>query len=226
MHWTNIGLILVAGFDLGLSLLIWLKNPKNKINISLAVAIVFLAVWTLGSGLMREAQDTWSAMFWGKFLNVGGITLIIPFFFFTLYFPYQSYVLSVRAKALIFLSMVSVLVILFYPNWYLLDEGITLSPHSNNYHFNHGYKIFVVYFLFYIIWAYVNLYKKYRTSQGYVRFQLKYILAGTGIISFFGTIFGTIAPLFTEGKYFWIGPYFALPMIVILTYFVFYYKAK
>jgi|SRR3989338_9645020 len=221
MSLINIGLIFVAGLDLGIALLIWLRNPKNKINISLPVGIVFLAIWTFGSAMMREATSVSSALFWGKILNIGGIVLIVPFWLFSEYFPYQIKKLSKIKISLAFLMMVIILIVLYIPNLYLLESGIVLNPSSNNYHFNHGYKLFVAYFLFFMFLAYYNFFTKYKNSQGFLRTQLYYIIVGTGVVSLFGTIFGAITPLFYEGRYFWIGPYFALPMIVILTYFVF-----
>lgn len=88
MHWTNIGLLVITGLDLGLAFLIWLKNPKHKINIFLSVAIFFLAIWTLGTSMFREAQMIATAVFWGKILNLGGILLVPSFFYFSIYFPY------------------------------------------------------------------------------------------------------------------------------------------
>lgn len=226
MHWTNIGLILVAGLDLGMALLIWLRNPKNKINISFALAIFFLAGWTFGTGMYREATDLESIRLWVRVLNFFGITLVIPFLFFTVYFPYQSFLLSLKTKIIIFFSWLILVFIFFIPNFYFIDDRFIINPPFNDNKFGHGYKIFIIYFLFYIFWAYYNLFYKYKNSHGYTRIQLGYIIIGTGIISFFGTIFGGISPIFINAKYFWLGPYFALPMIMFFIYFGFYYQRK
>lgn len=209
-----------------MALLIWLRDPKNKINIALGLAILFLAEWTFGSGMFRESKNIEAAIFWVKVVEFGGISLIIPFFMFSYYYPFQKTIFSKKKLFYIFLSWFIVLLFLFTPNLYFFNDGITINPPKNNYIFNYGYNVFVMYFLFYISWAYINLFKKYKESHGFIRTQLSYIIIGTGIISLFGTFFGVITTLFFDAKYFWIGSYFSVPMIIILIYFAFYYKAK
>lgn len=226
MHWTNIGLILVAGLDFGMALLIWLRNPRHKINISFAITIFFLAVWTFGAGMFRESQTVEAAIFWARALNIGGIILIIPFLLFTIYFPYQTFRLSNLTKGIITLAVIGILVVLFAPDFWFIRNTLVISPPNNNYQVTWGYYLFNIYFLFYIGWAYLNLLRKFLVSTGFVRIQLRFILIGTGVISFFGTVLSSISPIFFNLKYFWIGPYFALPMIVILIYFIFHYPVK
>ena len=226
MHWTDIGLILVAGLDLGMALLIWLKNPRNKINVSLGVAILLLAIWTFGIAMLREAVTPQAIIFWARSLNVGGITLIIPFLLFTIYFPYQTFNLSSQTKWFILFSIIGILVVLFVPDLWFIRNSVVISPPHNNYQISLGYYLFNIYFLFYLCWSYYNLFRKFTASVGFVRTQLGFILAGTGVISFFGTALGAISPIFFNLKYFWLGPYFALPMIVCLLYFGFYYRPK
>ena len=70
-----------------------------------------------------------------------------------------------------------------------------------------------------------DLIKKYKVSQGFARMQLSYLLLGTIILGVFGSIFGAFIPLVLGelGPY-WIGPFFAVPMVIILCLFV--YKSK
>lgn len=226
MHWASIGLILVAGLDIGVALLIWLRNYRNKINQSFALMLLFLAVWTFGCAMFREAPTAEAVMLWVRTLNVGGIILIVPFLLFSIYFPFQTYQLTGLLKTAIFLPMFGVLIVLFIPDVWFSPSSIIINPPHNNFRINFGYYIFTLYFLIFIGWAYYNLIRKYLSSEGFTRSQLKLIIAGTSIASFFGTLFGAISPLLYEAKYFWIGPYFSLPMIVYLVYFAFYYRSK
>ena len=224
MSWTNIGLIFVAGLDLGMAVLMWLRNPRNKINISFAIAIFFLATWTFGVAMFREVNTLNSAWFWTWVQNGSGALMVVPFFIFSIYFPYQNFVLKTWHKILIFISIVIVLLFVFIPGAWV--RVIFLRPHDNYYNLNRwGIGYFALHFYFYLGFAFVNLIKKYLSSSGFIKDQLKYIIFGCSIISFFGSIFGVIIPLISArlGPY-WFGPYFSVFMIIFLVYFGFYYN--
>src|SRR3989338_388236 len=134
MSLINIGLIFVAGLDLGMAFLMWLRNPKNKINISFAVAIFFLATWTLGVAMFGEAATMKSAWFWVWIQNFAGGLMVIPFFIFSIYFPYQNFVLKNWHKFLIFLSIGALAINVFVPGIWI--KVIYLQPHNNDYLIN------------------------------------------------------------------------------------------
>lgn len=224
MHWTNIGLILVAGLDLGMALLIWLRNPRNKINVSFALATIFVGIWSMGSGMLRESITSSGVILWGIILNLGAILLTVFFLLFTFYFPYQIRIISFYKKLYIIISTSICIIILFVPNLWFFRDNIVINPPQNDYTINFGYYIFLMIFFIDMIWAYLNLVKKFRLSGGYASIQLLNIIISTGVLSLFGTFFGAITPLFFKLKYFWIGPYFSLPMIFLLVYFIFHYK--
>lgn len=226
MDWASIGLILVAGLDLGMALLIWLRNPKNKINIFFGLTIFFLAVWSFGCALFKEASSIEVVITSIRILNIGGIIMVIPFFLFSLYFPYETHRLSLISKIFTFLSMIVMIVVLFYPDLWFIRKSIVVMPPNNYFEINFGYWFFSLYFLFYIIFAYYNLLMKYKVSVGFNRVRLYYILIGTGPLAFFGTIVGLVSPFIYNAKYFWVGPYFSIPMLICLIYFAFYYKVK
>ena len=222
----NLGLIFVAGLDLGVALLIWLKNPRNRINIWLAISILFLGIWTLAVGMFKEAGTIDGAWFWTIVQNGSGAIMVVPFFIFSVYFPYQHFYFKAWHKWLMVFSLIIMLVIVCTPGAW--TQKIILNPHDNDYETNRwGLGYFGLHFYFYIIFAYVNLIKKYLKSFGVIRDQLKYIIVGTGIISFFGSIFGIVIPLYLAGLGpHWIGPYFAVFMIIVLIYFGFFWRAK
>lgn len=226
MAWQNLGLIFVAGLDLGMALLIWLKNSKNKINISFSLAILLLAIWTLAVGMFKEATTLPTARIWTWIQNFSGGLMVIPFFLFSIYFPYQNFVLKNWHRLLISLSILPLIYIVFVPGAWIKE--IYFFPHSNDYLINRfGLLYFAIFFYFYVIFAFVNLIRKYLSSSGFIQEQLKYLIISSSIISFFGSIFGVIIPLILAhvGPH-WLGPYFSLFMILFLVYFGFYYKGR
>ncbi|MCX6706151.1 MAG: hypothetical protein NTV24_03570, partial [Candidatus Woesebacteria bacterium] len=67
-----------------------------------------------------------------------------------------------------------------------------------------------------------NFFKKFKISSGLIRTQLSYFIFSTIIVAVIGSIFGAIIPLVLNdlGPY-WIGPYFAVPTVIILLKFIY-----
>ncbi len=222
MSLVNLGLIFVAIIDLCFAVFIYFSNPKNKINISFALTIFFVSSWTLGIAMFREAQTEYSALIWIWIQNGSGSLIVIPFFLFSLYFPYQRNVLKLWQKFFIAVSIMFVILDVITPNAW--TKEIQLIPSKNDFSVNFwGVLYFVFFFYFYTILSFYNLLIKYLHSQGFIKIQLIYLLAATGIIAIFGAFFGAILPfiLLRSGGLYWIGPYFAVPMVFILSYFIY-----
>jgi len=222
MHYINLGLIFVAGLDVGLAALIYWRNKRSKINLTLALSIVFLATWTLGIAMFREATTEFSATAWTWVQNTSGAFIVVPFFFFSIYFPYQTVVLKKWHLVLVYISLVAVSLVVFFSNAWI--KQIHFIPSANDYDINFwGIAYFNLHFYFYLILTFYNLVKKYLVSGGFVRKQLLYTVLASFIIALFGGIFGAIIPLVllrSAGPYY-LGPYFALPMILILLRFMY-----
>jgi hypothetical protein len=222
MSLINLGLIFVAGLDLGLAILIYLLNPKNKININLALSIFFLATWTLGVAMFREAKTESAAFIWTWVQNGSGSFVVVPFFLFSLYFPYQNRILEKWHKVLIVLSILIISIVVVVPG--IWTKEIYLSPSKNDYSLNFlGVFYFNLHFFGYLILAFYNLVTKYIQNEGFIKKQLFHMIIAAGIISLFGGMLAAIIPLIllrSIGPY-WIGPYFAVPTVIILLRFIY-----
>lgn len=221
MHYVNLGLIFISGLNLGLATLIHLLNPKNKINRTLSLAVLFLATWTLGIAMFRQSSTESSAWFWTYVQNMSGALIVIPFYLFSIYFPYQTKTIDKKNKLLIFLSIIIVFFIVIIPGVWI--KKIYLIQSSNYYDLNLlGVLYFNFHFLVYLILAFYTLIKKYFESLGFVKRQIFVTLVATSIIALFGSFFSAIIPLvFLQLGPYWLGPYFSLPMLIILVKFVF-----
>jgi len=221
MHLINLGLIFVAGLNVGLALLVWLRNPKNKINITFAVTVFLVGTWMLGMALFREAQTVQTAWIWTWVQNGSGAMLVIPFFFLSIYFPYQSKILKPWQILLIGVSIVVMLLVTVIPGIWV--KKIILRPSDNTYELGRlGITYFNIHFYFYVVLAFYTLFQKYKISQGFIKTQLTYMMTAAAIIGVFGSIFSVLFPfIFNQLGPYWLGPYFSLPMIVILMRFIF-----
>lgn len=221
MSWINIGLIFVAGLNVGLALLIWLRNPKDKINITFALGVFLIATWTLGAAMFREAQTEQAAWVWTWIQNGAGALIVVPFFLFSLYFPYQNIKLKNWQWLLIGFSVIAMIAVTVIPGAWVKE--IELIPHDNTYQLNRlGLVYFNLHFFFYLIFGFYILINKYLTNQGFARRQLAYVISSLAIAGLIGSFFAALMPLiFLKLGPYWVGPYFSLPMILILLRFIY-----
>ncbi|MBU1163955.1 hypothetical protein KKA15_00140 [Patescibacteria group bacterium] len=220
MQYINIGLIFIAGLNVGLAFLIWRRNPKNKINISYALAVLFVGIWTLGAGMFRGVDNLFAARIWTWVQNGFGSVAAVSFYFFSLYFPFQKKQISLLAKVLVVVSIIIVMFVVVAPGvWY---SQIYLDPPNNDYEIAlPGYLYFVVFFLFYMGGAFYHLTRKYLTSEGFVKQQLKVVIYATGLLSIASTLFNVLLPYWINVEQNWIAPYFSIIMVIILTNYIF-----
>ncbi len=102
-------------------------------------------------------------------------------------------------------------------------KNIELKPSGNIYALNRlGIGYFAIHFYIYLILAFYNLFNKYKESDNFIKKQLLQLILFASIISFFGGFFSVLIPLILLdlGPY-WVGPYFSLPLIFYLSWFIF-----
>lgn len=216
----NLSLIFISGLNVGMAILILYRNYRNKINVYFSLTIMFVAMWILGVSMFREADSIFSAKLWTWVQNGFGAAIVVPFFLFSVHFPYKKYELNLLHKFLIFLSSFVMLLVVVSPNFWVNE--IIIAPHDNNYILNPlGLAYFNFYFLVFMILSFHGFILKYLESSGFLKRQLWYVLVSTGIASVFGYFFAGIMPLLTrELGLYWIGPFFSLPMVLVLTLFI------
>jgi len=45
MYWINIGAFIIGGLNIGLAVLVWLRNPNHRINQTFALAALSVGLW-------------------------------------------------------------------------------------------------------------------------------------------------------------------------------------
>jgi len=222
MQLINLGLIFITGLNIALAILIWARNPKNKINISFAITILLVGIWSLGVALFREAQTASAAWFWTWIQFSAGVLIVVPFFYFSLYFPYRKYILKKWQKIVIVLSVVLVTLDVVIPGAWITDINITSSGIDYLVTNRTGLIYANVFVLVHLVLAFYNFYIKYIESTGFTKKQLFYVMIATGIMAIFGFTFGTAVPLIIASKGpHWLGPYSSIFMILLISYFIF-----
>ena len=156
MDIKNLILIIIAVLNFFVGLIIILRNPRNKINISFTLLLFSVVGWSIGLAMSRELAGSIEAVSWSKSCYFFAIIISYFFFCFTSVFPYQNKVQSTLKKILLFLPLLFILVILTKGN--LMIIGLTEKPWGYDILFGQfWYIIYSLIFGFYMICSYFNL---------------------------------------------------------------------
>ncbi len=220
MHWTNIGLIFVAGIHLAIGILVLLKNPKNKINLSFFLGTFALSCWVLITSLFREAGtlQLTAILYQGKLFF--GLLLVAIFQIFTLFFPYQkSRVKFIVQFAIVLPAVISIFFIIFLPQ-YILNE-ILLNTGENLVIVNKIFwSLYVISYSLPMFVGIIRLIIRLRENSGFARVQLSFILISFLIPGFISWIFNIIFPFFDNFVNDWLGALLSVIFSFVVVYFL------
>ncbi len=222
MDLQNIILIAVVVFDIILSVLIISKNYRNESNISYSIFVLWVILWTLGIAMFRQASDTENLLFWNREFIVAAGLIASGLLHFSFVFPHPSVKLTTLKRFLIYLPNIFVFLAVMAPG--ILIKDIVIRSWGNESILGWGYIYYGVYFSAFSIWAFVNLWLKYRKSVGIARAQLFYVLFGLSTSLVFGATFNLFFILLGNYRYIWLGPYASFIMLAFFGYAIFRYR--
>ena len=224
MDWVTMGLIVVAGSQLGLGILVLLRNPNNKINISFFLVAISLFFWVLFTAQSRLATDLASAQLLFQLKFSFGLLIALFFQIFTLFFPYQKTKINFIAQFLILLPVfASILVVIFWPHYAI--ERISFAQYHNFILVNKIYWfLFSSSFTLCFAIAFIRLYKRWKEQGGFFKTQLQYVLFSALVPTVFAWFFNVIFFFFNEYSYDWLGAFLTFIFSFPLYYFIFYYQ--
>lgn len=220
--------MIIAGLDIVLAFFIWLRNPKNKINIYFAIALMSTALWGVFESLLLSTKMGSLVFFYGVITYIFGIIIASTFLIFSLYFPFE--IEKIKRFKVLFIYLISAIFIgLAATPGLLIKDGvlenanlpfndITLNPF--------GFWIYFAFFIFCFGWSFYNLAVKYSRSEGFAKKQIKYLTSTIFIAVIFAIIFDLIIPYFKGEIFGWVGPYFTLLIVFAITYLLFFAGRK
>jgi len=169
----------ISGFINGISalifgLIVYLKNPKQLANKTFGLMTFALAIWAFGYGFWLLTQDKELALFWTRILSVG--STFIPIFF--LHWIFALLNLQKKKKLILIFGYILTLIFLSFTFTPLYVKNVI--PRL----FFLWWPEPGVVYNFYLIFGYLGivgyggyeLIKTYRSTKGYLREQIKYIL--------------------------------------------------
>lgn len=225
LSFQNIGLILASIINLTLGGIVYFRHKKTGANLSYGLTVIFISAWALGLVAFDLTNNLNIALNWAKFYYMSAALIAGSFFYFSIVFGEQQKVNKIASKdkwhniskkILIFLPSVIFIFTLFLSNSF--SKGIVEHSWGKEVILGRAYYFYSFYFIVFMVWAFVNLFRKYLFMTGTIKMQLRYILIGTLVATIFGSLFNLILPLFHNYRFIWLGPYFSFVMVGSIGY--------
>ncbi len=207
-----LSVLFVSASIIFLGFLILNRNHKSKINISFFSLAISLAIWAIANYLVDF--DPNRSLFWAKMTFLGPVLMIPSILFFSYLFPFG---VNPRKPVLVFF-LVGFIVLLPTIFFGYLVESVdnTIFPAKLTY--APGYYFFLLYFFGGIIFSIYSFIRKYLSSSGLVKQQIRYVFAGVAITALFGIITNILLPVIGIGSLVALGPLGTLFLVVLVSY--------
>lgn len=196
--------IITSGLILFLAGWVWLANPKSRINFWYSLTMASAGLWGLSEISILRSWTPNLAMLSAIISFIIGITIPFCFLIFSFYFPYQEKIVSRKILLVITLLYVIAVSIAAVPGG-LVRQGIILPEHGDYVKNHFGFLVWIVIYIIFFGWSYINLFRKLRRSLGFVRKQLSYLIVFTLIPVILATIFDVLIPFFSSEALAWVG---------------------
>jgi len=211
---TNIALFLAFSLNLGLGLLVYLKNsPYRLVSISFSLLSWALASWAFSILMIFLFREPQSRLLWLKMSFATSSYIPSTFFYFSLTFPKEKRMLSPLKRILLF-SFPSVLAVLSFSGWMVRSadwETLTIR-------YGWAYKFFSLFMIVSVVAGIVFLAKSFKASVGLERLQIKYCLLGMFISAILAVFLSLVLPSLGTSRLSNLGPPSTLIMVSFITY--------
>src|SRR3989339_665453 len=204
--------LLIAGLvNLVMSIWVFARGLKNKINLYFGLVTLFNFLWTLGLVMINLAVNYELTRFFASFVYPIALLIVVSLFYFTIYFPYESFKLKKSYQWLINFVLVSYTIYCIF-GYKLFVSSIILSPKVMIYYEFWASTIFSIILVILMLSAIRIIYKKYKLAEGVFKTQLLLILIaiiiGTSLGSYFDLFFVYYQDHSIDNTY--LGPLFTL----------------
>lgn len=214
-------ILLISGFiNLAMSVYIFSRGWKNKINLYFSLVTFFNFLWAMGLILTYAGISEGITRFFASFVYPVGFLIIVNLFYFIVYFPYPSFVLHTAIRWLINIVAIgyTIFCLFFYKVFvYRID---TPNPYFEPW----SYILFSIILIILMISDIGILIYKYKRAEGIFRSQLLAILWAVVLGMSAGLYFNLWAGFIQVSDYYHLGPVFTLLLNLVVFYFIFIYK--
>ncbi|EKD76485.1 MAG: hypothetical protein ACD_43C00094G0003 [uncultured bacterium] len=209
-------LIVVALTIIVIGLIIYLRQRKNPATLAFAVFTVGISLWALTNALFQVTTNHTIGIVAALASYFTGILITLPFYSFSANFPYPLTI--PKQKKLTRLLWIYGIIwgfIIGIPGVTLRD--VVYDP-TGRIITGLGLYFYGISLGIFLVGGMVRLWVKRRQAQNIERRQISLILIGVSISTFFGMICNLLLPIIGDYRLVWLGPDFALVLIVLMAY--------
>ncbi|MDP2784422.1 MAG: histidine kinase N-terminal 7TM domain-containing protein [Sulfurimicrobium sp.] len=208
LHLQNGTLLIAALINIVMSIIVFSRGMKNKINLYFGLLTFFNFLWALSLFFARTLEsDIWFLAAQLAYPFALGIAVFLLYF--SLYFPFINHKFNYIVHFLIWIPAIFLAVIPFISGAFIVSSEKHISQTLYIlYYYKPMYVIFTVYFFIIVITAIFNLFKKYKKIDGPLSKQTRWLSFAIIIGLLTGSYFDLILCYFGNFKYVWIGPIF------------------
>lgn len=216
--WSYLPLFLLL---LGLSIFVYRKSRSNAINIFFALFIFFISIWVF-TLFFADSSSVYSvALFWTRAASVGPTLGLLFLSLFSFVFPFKSRIYNPYIAA--FLVALSLPVVLLFNTQYNV-ESVVLHTWGTEPVVGFLYTYLGIVILAYLLIAFINLFTKYKFSNGIQKQQIKYTLLGAALTVMIGAFTNLILVVIGVAQYSIFGPASTLFVIGFTTFTIVRYR--
>ena len=214
-------LLLVAGLiNIVMSVIVFSRGIKNKVNLYFGLLTFFNFLWASGLIILNLAINYELTQFFASFIYPVALMVVVSLFYFIIYFPYKIFNLSKVYSVVI--SIIVAAYTIFCLVWYkVFVPSVKLFPAvSINYEMR-SYLIYAILLVILMLSSIFILFIKLNKAQGHYRGQLKWILIAVIFGTLAGSYFNLFFMYFHDVSYNFLGPLFTLVINFTVFYFIF-----
>ena len=180
--------------DLGIGVLVLVRNPRSMMNRLFALSAITMCIWLVANFMCDQPAFYSQALVLNRFATASGLVLAIPLVAFTSAYPFNRdrvyiewWFILAPFGVFALLSMFSNLVV----------AAVETKSWGTNVIQGPAFPYLVGWGVLVFIGAAVSVVRKYRRATGAERAQSLYLFLGLGIFVGSAMLLGAVLPLFT-----------------------------
>lgn len=205
----HIILVIIIIAQLLLGLFVWKQHKKDPVSISFAGITFTIVIWSVSILVIWHSKSADLAL-WNKIVYIAPCTVPSIFLYFVCVFPDRLKIPGIKQLFLIFAP--SVLLLILNASDLIVYDRTSPTDFKYNWGF---FAVFLPYFFTYFAFSLIKLFKKYKTSTGIHKIQIKYVFCGTACAIIIASICSVILPIFNIRITMYLGPYLTGSVLII-----------
>ena len=201
--------------------LLYFHGRRNAGIVFFALIAFQVSVWSFAVFLMTSGVVATKFFIIGAFLHYfAGNLIFLSFFWFSVNYPKPAFLAFLFPAAISVIDGMLLIAILI-PSFFFRSFHVAADL-SGRINFNPaGFWIYTAYVVFLFIFAEITLFKKYFSTSGVDRLNLRYVILGTAVAGSLGVFSNLILPGLGLYFLFSTGPVFSTIFVGIISYAIF-----